>query len=86
MMPVPFVIYADFESFLCKLEGPENMSSSLYFYERHIPSGISCLIISSDPSRTYIPVVFRGPDVIKEFLKRLKTESDNITTILSKLV
>ena len=86
MMPAPFVIYADFESFLCKVEGPKNMDSSLHVYERHIPSGFAYLIVSSDFNRTYEPVVYRGPDVIEEFLKRLKTESDNITTILSKVV
>ena len=86
MMPVPFIIYADFESFLCKVEGPENMSSSLHAYERHIPSGFAYLIVSSDANCTCEPVVYRGPDVIEEFLKRLKTESDSITTTLSTVV
>ena len=86
MMSVPFVIYADFESFLCKVEGPENMNSSLHVYERHIPFGFAYLIVSSDPHRTYEPVVYRGPDTIEEFLKRLKTESDEITSILSKVI
>ena len=86
MMSVPFVIYADFESFLCKVEGPENMNSSLHVYERHIPFGFAYLIVSSDPHRTYEPVVYRGPDTIEEFLKRLKTEPDEITSILSKVI
>ena len=86
MMPVPFVIYADFESFLCKVEGPENANSSLHAYERHIPSGFAYLIVSSDPNRVYEPVVYRGPDVIEKFLKRLKTESDEITSILGKVI
>ena len=86
MMSVPFVIYADFESFLCKIEGPENANSSLHAYERHIPSGFAYLIVSSDLNRVYEPVVYRGPDVIEEFLKRLKTESDEITSILSKVI
>ena len=63
-------MYADFESFLCKVEGPENMGSSLHAYERHIPSGFAYLIVSSVFNRTYEPVVYRGPDVIEEFLKR----------------
>ena len=86
MMPVPFVIYADFESFLCKLEGLKNMNSSLHFNKRHIPYGFSYLIVLSDSNRTYEPVVYHGPDVIEEYPKRLKTESDNITMILSKVV
>ena len=81
IMPVPFVIYADFGSFLCKVEGPENANSSLHAYESNIPSGFAYLIVSSDPNRVYEPVVYRGPDVIEEFFKRLKTESDEITSI-----
>ena len=78
MMAVPFVIHADFESFLCKVEGPENLHSSLHIYERHIPSGFAYHIVS--------PVVYRGPNIIDEFLKRLKTESDKIASILSTVV
>ena len=44
MISVPFVIYADFESFLSEVEGPENANSSLHAYERHIPQD---LLISS---------------------------------------
>ena len=71
---------------MCKVKGPENANSSLHAYERDIPSGFAYLIISSDPSRVYEPVVYRGSDVIEEFLKRLKTESDEITSILSKVI
>ena len=85
-MLVPFVIYAEFESFLGKVVGPENAHSSLHAYKRHIPSGFAYLIVSSDPNRVYEPVVYRGPNVIEEFLKRLKTESDEVTSILSKVI
>ena len=66
MISVPFVIYADFESSsLCKVEGPENVNSSLHIYECHIPSGFANLIVSSNPNRTYESVVYRSPDVIR---------------------
>ena len=62
------------------------MNSSLHAYEHHIPSGFSYLIVLPDPNRTYEPAVYCGPDVAEEFLKRLKTESDNIAAIMSKVV
>ena len=79
-MQVPFIIFTDFESFLCKAEGPENVKSPLHFYERYIQSGFAYLVISTDPHRTFDSITYRGPDIIEEFLKRLKTESDSITT------
>ena len=85
-MAVPLVIYADFESFLFKVEGPQNIHSSLHIYERHVPSGFSYLIVSSDPNRAYEPVAYHGPNVIDEFLKRLKTESDKTASILNNIV
>ena len=63
-MTVPFIIYADFESFLRKVEGPENLHSSLHIYEGHIPSGFAYHIVSSDSNRTYETVVYRGPTII----------------------
>ena len=86
MVTVPFVIYADFESFLFKVEGPENISFSLHIYERHVSSSFSFLIVSFDPDRIYEPVVYRGPNVIDEFFKQLKTELDKIALILNNIV
>ena len=86
MMAVPFVTYADFESFLCKVEGSENLHSSLHIYERHIPSGFAYHIVLSDFNRTYEQVVYRGPNIIDEFLKRLKTKFGKIASILSTVI
>ncbi len=88
MLPVPFVIYADLESYTCKVQGPAKNpeQSSTHVYEAHEPSGFSYLVVCSDPRRVYEPVVYRGPDVIKELLCRLKNESDEINDLLQQVV
>ena len=43
-----------------------------------MPSGFAYLIVCSEPSRTYESVVCRGENVVEEFLKRLREESDKI--------
>jgi hypothetical protein len=83
MLPVPFVIYADFESYTCKLQGPQKATCSTIKYEQHTPSGYAYHIVSSDASRVYTPVVYRGPNVVEEFLKKMNEESEKITDILS---
>lgn len=88
MLPVPFVIYADIESYTTKIEGPmKNPSdSSTHPYELHTPSGFAYLIVCSDPSRVYQPVVYRGHDVINELLRRLREESNRIYDTLKDVV
>jgi len=79
MLPAPFIIYADFESYLTKLP-PETKSS--YAYELHEPSGFGYYVVCADASRQYEPVVYRGTNVVEEFLKRLQQESEKIVSVL----
>ena len=48
-LPVPVIIYADFESFTTKIQKCKNPSSSTDPYELHVPSGYSFYIVSSHP-------------------------------------
>ena len=69
-LKVPFRIYADFECFLCKVQGcspnPETQSSTIL--HKHVPSGFCYLVVSDEEKYSKPPVVYRGPDVMKHFI------------------
>ena len=85
MLKVPFVIYADFESYTEKMPADSNYMKSTTPYEKHVASGFAYLVVCSEPSRIYEPVVYRGESVVEEFLKRLKEESDKICDELKQV-
>ena len=84
MLKVPFVIYADFESYTCKIQGPLNVGQATHAYELHEPSGFAYYIVCADSNRQYKPVVYRGQNVVEMFLKSLRKESDAICEIIKK--
>jgi hypothetical protein len=84
MLPVSFVIYADFESYLIKTN--TKLSSSVEAYERHVPSGFCYYVVSSILKYKSQPVLYRGPNAVDKFLQNLKTESMKICKILRKYV
>ena len=85
MLKVPFVIYADFESHTEKMSAENDHKKSTTPYEKHVPSGFVYLIVCSEPSRIYKPVVYRGKNVGKEVLKRLREKSDKICDELKQI-
>ena len=86
MLQVPFVIYADFEAYTSKLQGPANPQASTHQYELHELSGFAYLVVCADSARSFQPVVYRGPNVVEELLTRLKQEAWAIHDILSNIV
>ena len=52
-------------------------------YQRHIPSGIGYMVVSTDPQYTKPPVIYGGDDVVDTFLQRLDDEQREISNILS---
>ena len=84
MLKVPFVIYADFESYTCKIQGPHNRTQATHAYELHEPSGFAYYIVCADLSLQYQPVVYRGQNVVQKFLECLTRESDKICDIMRK--
>ena len=72
-MKVPFVIYADFESFTEKLEGPTPNPSNSYThrYEKHTPSGF-CYFISCSFDASYKKS--RNEDIGKIFVEQLEQD------------
>jgi hypothetical protein len=80
MLPVPFIIYCDLESYTTKLEGPareEGKQSGTNSYELHEPSGYCYYIVSSDPTRTFSPQCYCGPNVIDKLLMELRQRSED---------
>jgi len=70
MFPVPFVIYADFESFI-KPTG------------EHQPSGFCCLLVSRFFEHNHKIFTYSGPNVMEEFFKHIKQQQDDINKVLS---
>ena len=66
------MIYADFEAYACKIQGPANRHAATMPYEL---SSFAYHEVCADPKRVYEPVVYRGSNVVDEFIARLKKES-----------
>ena len=75
--PPPFVIYADFESLLCKIEGPTNSLNNAFTQkiQKHVPCGYSLVFIT--PNGVENVVVYRGEDAANHMMQELlKYEED----------
>jgi len=70
MFPVPFALYADFESFIT----PSG---------EHVPSGFCCLRVSKFPQYDHKIHTYSGDNVVQEFLKYVTGEQTEIDSILS---
>ena len=84
-LKAPFRIYADFECFLPKIEGcsPDPNTSSSTATHKHVPSGFCYLVVSDVEKYCKPSVVYRGPDVMKHFIKCVMKENEEIQKILS---
>ena len=80
-LPIPFIIYADFETYTTKIDEPQHGNTTIY--QRHVPSGFGYMVVSTDPQYTKPPVIFRGDNVVYTFLQRLDDEQRKISNILS---
>lgn len=83
-LPVPFVIYADFEALLFKIDTVENNPSTSHTTQKnkHYPCGYSYVIASPNGEYVSKPVVYRGNNAIDHFLKSLLMEESKIQKIL----
>ena len=72
-LPVPFVVYADFECFTKPINtcsrNPEY--SYNYNYQKHEPSGFCFYIKGIDPNITFKPIIYTIPQVLMIFLSYL---------------
>ena len=85
-LDVPFVIYADLESFVEPVSTcePDPSKSSTNAYQKHEPSGFCYLVKCTSNELSKPARVYRGPNVIDNFFKYLFEEEQNICEILSK--
>ncbi|KAK3107584.1 hypothetical protein FSP39_017789 [Pinctada imbricata] len=84
---VPFVIYADFETFCepmsnCSPDDRKSFSTKVQKFE---PCGFGYQVVSVDPRYTKAPVIYRGVDVAKNFLQELLQEQAEINDILQEI-
>ena len=72
-LKAPWVIYADFESVLKKIEGPFKSTDKSFTHKSsiHEACGFCLRVVRSDGFSPGL-VFYRGPDCIQEFLKQLK--------------
>ena len=72
---VPFIVYADFECFTEPIDTCKpGTTSYTHPYQRHTPSGYGFHVVSDHPGYISKPVVYRGPDVVDNFLSALRYE------------
>ena len=65
----PFVIYADFESFLQPVASDESQNS--YATQKHVPSGFTIKPVSAYDDIKFDDITYHGDDVIKTFCEQL---------------
>ena len=83
MQKSPLTVYADFECILKPLEIDQNEtdgSSFTHKYQKHIPCGYGLMTILDCGCEGSIkkigePIVYRGPDAVDQFLKKLQTSA-----------
>ena len=72
-MKAPYVVYADFEGILRKINTcePDNKKSFTIKTEKHEPCGFSYVVVRSD-GQTFGPYTYRGKDAVFVFLTYLR--------------
>ena len=69
---LPFVIYADFESILPKIQGcegnPSKVTTNTTKDTRHLPCSFGAYIISSDPQFYKEQFIYVGEDAASKFI------------------
>lgn len=86
-LKVPFVIYADFESFIKPIHScdPDPTKSSTTRYQKQEPAGFSYLVKCANDELSKPAQIYRSSNVIDTFFKRLMEEEEHICDILSKV-
>ncbi|GBM44867.1 hypothetical protein AVEN_157095-1 [Araneus ventricosus] len=77
-LPVPYVIYADFECILEKIDTCEMNPhiSSTHSVSKHTPCGFAYVVVGPDGEMIRPPTVYRGEGAIIQFFKLLIEEEE----------
>ena len=83
---VPFIIFADLESIIEKIDGCKNNHKNLSTTKvsSHIPSGFSIFLISSFKSIENKRDLYRGKDCMKKFWESLREHTMKIINFKNK--
>ena len=86
-MRVPFAIYCDFECFTTKIDSCENSSgkSSTTKYPQQQPCSYGYKVVCKELIYSKPIKIYRGPDVVDNFIDALLKEEERITEILSNI-
>lgn len=86
-MRVPFVIYADFETFARKVDTcvPNPSKSNTNTVINYKTSGFGYQVVCSDQRFTKQPVIYRGPEASKHLIEKLFEEEQYIKGILDRI-
>ena len=84
-LPVPFVIYADFEALTRKIDScsPVGDKSYTQAYQKHEPSGFGYKVVCHYDQKYSKPtVIYRGENVIQKFIRDLFLEVSDLQKII----
>ncbi|XP_071444738.1 uncharacterized protein [Hetaerina americana] len=70
---VPFVVYADFECMLTKVEPLDNHSNTKACQKHEVIS--FCMLLVSSSGNMFEPELYRGPEAVQVFLQKLRETS-----------
>ncbi|XP_033746976.1 uncharacterized protein LOC117332202 [Pecten maximus] len=79
-LKVPYIIYADFESFQVPIHGCEvdPQKSHTEKTTQHIPSSFAYKVVGLTKETSNNPVIYRGPDVAENFIECMLREQEEI--------
>ena len=82
-LKAPYIIYADFESIIHKIQGPnlDPEKSGTQNTAHHEACGYSFIVVRCD-GETKPPIVYRGPNAANHFLETLQKEEEEIRSEL----
>ena len=86
-LPVPFVIYADFEAITKKIDtcSPPQGKSYTQAYQKHEPSGFGYKVVCHYDKKYSKPeVIYRGENVVQQFIQHLFEEVKDCQKVISE--
>ena len=86
-LPVPFVVYADFEAITEKIDpcSPPESKSYTQAYQKHKPSGFGYKVVCHYDKKYSKPaVIYRGENVIEKFIQHLFEEVKDCQEVIKE--
>ena len=81
-LPVPFVLYADFEAFLVLVEDNKESTSNTTVRQLHKSSGFVCIRVSQVPEFNGEIFTYSGEDCVTVFFEYVKDQDRYVRAIL----